>query len=126
MPVCKYTEMIERVIFFVGVPSVFICQFARAERVTDNDIAAIVMGSYPSFIFVLGLLVLYRRATFTLNMQHVTTMVGGAITYEVSQLVIAGTFDYYDLIAIMLGAMPVVIAIHYSKYGHPAPIATRI
>ena len=126
MPICKYIEMIERVIFFVGVPLGIICQYARTERVADNNIAAIVMGSYPSFIYVVGLLVLYRRATFTLNMQHVATLAGGAIAYEVSQLVIAGTFDYYDLIAIMLGVMPVVIAIHYSKYGHPAPITTRI
>ncbi|WP_414829186.1 hypothetical protein [Alteromonas sp. H39] len=70
------------------------------------------LGSYPSFIFVLGGAVIIKRLRNRLTFKTLTTFTAGAITYEWSQRYTNGVFDLNDCIAIGLAAAILYSLIH--------------
>lgn len=113
-------ECFDKLVYFLGIPSGVLVTLLRSTGVNSHSWIEIVLGSYPSFIFVLGGAVIIKRLRDRLTCKTLATFASGAITYEWSQRYANGAFDVSDCIAIGIASLIMCGLLHvgYGKSTH--------
>ena len=92
-----------------------IIKFSRQSHSSDNEFIIILMGSLPSFLYLVGLIALIpivkKDITFPAFIKASFFLTLGALAYEFEQAFTSRTFDYYDVIA-TISALLVMLGVH--------------
>ncbi len=120
----RQIECFDKLVYFLGIPSGVLVTMIRNAGHDQHSWSETFLGSYPSFIFVLGGAVIIKRVRNRLTCKALTTFTAGAVTYEWSQRYINGVFDVFDCIAIGIASFIMYGLLHVG-YGESTPISMK-
>jgi hypothetical protein len=97
------------IVFISILIATFIKVFLRSLYHESNQFFILLLGSLPSFFYVLGISFIFpllkKVVSFKQFLSAIFFIALGSIIYETEQIWTNGTFDYFDIIASITAAV---------------------